>query len=85
MAWYGMIDLFANFLSMEFVLLQSYFYNHPFRMRIDKTFSAVYDLEVGIQQGSLRSPTLYNLFTAGMSLPLDYQVQLSRYADDTVI
>lgn len=70
----GMVRLLANFLK-----------NRTFQVRTEGHLSQVKRQRAGIPQGSLLSPTLYNIYCADIPQPLNENTILFQYADDTAI
>lgn len=67
------------------LLIHSYLSDRSFRARIDKTHSTPYAIEAGVPQGSVLSPTLFNIYTSDIPRPADRRVKLAIYADDTAV
>ena len=65
---------FSNFLS-----------NRCFRVKVGSSFSDVYEQEQGVPQGSILSPTLFNIKINNIIKCLDDDVNCSLYVDDFLI
>ena len=61
-------------------VISSYLQDRTFHVREDGTVSSPREMTTGVPQGSVISPTLYNIFTA--DIPKMPQVELAIYADD---
>jgi hypothetical protein len=64
-------------------LINSFLKNRNFHAKIGNFFSAERDIKASVPQGSVLSPTLYAIFTAG--IPKPDQTKIALYADDTAI
>lgn len=64
-------------------LIHSYLKDRQFYVKIDSDKSNEYTINAGVPQGSLLSPTLYNIYTH--DIPVDPNTNMSIYADDTAI
>jgi retron-type reverse transcriptase len=64
-------------------LINSFLQNRNFHAKIGNVFSTERDIEAGVPQGSVLSPTLYAIFTA--DIPKPDQTKIALYADDTAI
>ena len=70
----GMVRLLANFLRCR-----------TFRVKTEGHLSQIRSQRAGIPQGSLLSPTLYNIYCADIPQPTNEHTILLQYADDTAI
>lgn len=64
-------------------LMTSYLDGRGFRTRVGHSMSRRFEVNAGVPQGAVLSPTLFNLFVHDMPQPRD--VQLALFADDTAI
>lgn len=64
-------------------LISSFLQNRNFHVRVKSTLSSNYPCQSGVPQGSILSPTLYNLFTN--DIPTYPHTHLAIFADDTAI
>jgi retron-type reverse transcriptase len=64
-------------------LLNSFLEDRKFHARIGNVLSTVREIEAGVPQGSVLSPTLYAIFTA--DIPKPDETKIALYADDTAI
>jgi hypothetical protein len=70
--------------SISLIKLISYFLSHrKFRVSVEGEISTQNDIQSGLPQGSILSPTLYNVYTNDM--PETPGVYLGIFADDTCI
>lgn len=67
-------DFISNFLS-----------NRAFKVRVGSTLSDTYNQEQGVPQGSILSPTLFNIKINNITKCLDNDVNCSLYVDDFLI
>ncbi|KAL4120963.1 hypothetical protein QTP88_013557 [Uroleucon formosanum] len=66
-----------------FLLLKSFISNRTFSVRCEDETSDPHPIKAGVPQGSILSPTLYNIYTA--DLPQSINTTLATFADDTAI
>jgi len=66
-----------------YLILKSFLSNRTFAVRCKDEISVSHPIKVGFPQGSILSPTLYNIFTA--DLPQSNNTTLATFADDTAI
>lgn len=64
-------------------LVKSFLEDRMFSVSINGTLSAPKNIPAGAPQGSVLSPTLYNIFIADMPIPLN--CELALYVDDTAL
>jgi hypothetical protein len=64
-------------------LLNSFLEDRKFHAKIGKVLSTVREIEAGVPQCSVLSPTLYAIFTA--DIPKPDETKIALYADDTAI
>jgi retron-type reverse transcriptase len=64
-------------------LLNSFLEDRKFHAKIGNVLSTVREIEAGVPQGSVLSPTLYAIFTA--DIPKPDETKIALYADDTAI
>lgn len=64
-------------------LIKSFLEDRMFSVSVNGTLSTPKHILAGVPQGSVLSPTLYNLFIADMPIPLN--CELALYADDTAL
>lgn len=67
----------------HFNLLKSYLLDREFRVRFGSAYSNFKPILAGVPQGSVLSPTLYNIFTS--DLPTSEQAITGTFADDTAV
>ena len=66
-----------------FLILKSFLSNRTFTVRCDDETSDPHTIKTGVPQGSILSPTLYNIYTA--DLPQSINTTLATFSDDTAI
>jgi hypothetical protein len=69
--------------SPYFLILKSFLADRFFRVRCESDHSIMYPILAGVPQGSVLSPTLFNIYTS--DVPLAANTLTATYADDTVI
>lgn len=60
--------------------MQSYIFGRKHRTKINHTFSSWIDLILGVPQGSILGPLLFNIFLCGLFFVRD--IKIASYADD---
>ncbi len=65
--------------------IQNFLSDRSFRVRIGSTLSEVYDQEQGVPQGSILSPTLFNIKINNITKCLEKDINCSLYVDDFLI
>ena len=65
--------------------ISNFLSNRCFRVKVDSSFSDVYEQEQGVPQGSILSPTLFNIKINNIIKCLDDDVNCSLYVDDFLI
>lgn len=66
-----------------YLTIKSFLSNRTFAVRCEDEISISHPIIAGVPQGSILSPTLYNIFTA--DLPQSNSTTLATFADDTAI
>lgn len=64
--------------------IKSYIENRSFHVSINNAKSIDFTIPAGVSQGSVLSPTLFNIYTSDIELPLN-GCELALFADDTAI
>lgn len=77
------IQLTHNFPSHLTSLISSYLSNRSFAIKILNTLSQPKPIKAGVPQGSVLSPTLFNLYIA--DIPKTPKTRIMMYADDTAL
>jgi len=72
-----------NYCLPLYLTLKSFLSNRTFAVRCEDEISTFYPIIAGVPQGSILSPTLYNIFTA--DLQQSNNTTLATFADDTAI
>lgn len=67
------------------IFISNFLSNRSFKVKIDSTFSQSYEQEQGVPQGSILSPTLFNIKINNITKCLDSDVDCSLYVDDFLI
>ena len=65
--------------------ISNFLSNRCFRVKVGSSFSDVYEQEQGVPQGSILSPTLFNIKINNIIKCLDDDVNCSLYVDDFLI
>ena len=65
--------------------ISNFLSNRCFRVKVGSSFSNVYEQEQGVPQGSILSPTLFNIKINNIIKCLDDDVNCSLYVDDFLI
>ena len=69
--------------TYEFLkLINSYLTDRKHRTKINSSYSSILDLLIGVPQGSIIGPLLFNIYLSDLFLFLDDH-NLASYADDT--
>lgn len=63
-------------------IIQSYLNSRSFYVSVGDTKSITFQVAAGVPQGSVLSPTLYNIFTSDLRVPI-IGCQVALFADDT--
>lgn len=65
-------------------LIMSFLTNRKVQFKVNSSLSQPLTLQAGTPQGSILSPTLFNLSVSDIPKPLEstYSTQLSQFADD---
>ena len=66
-------------------LIKSYLSDRKQRVKIQNTYSKWIELKVGVPQGSILGPLLFNIFINDIFLSIDPEVKLYNYADDNTL
>jgi hypothetical protein len=65
--------------------IKSYLSNRKQRVKLQNTYSPWKDLTIGVPQGSILGPLLFNIFINDIFLCIDKDVTLLNYADDNTL
>ena len=63
-------------------LINSFLSGRKFRTKIGSSYSPYLDLLVGVPQGSILGPLLFNIYMCDL-FPFDYKTNIISYADDS--
>lgn len=74
-----------NFTDSLIRIVASFLTGRTFYVRINDAYSDQKDIPWGVPQGSVLSPTLYNIFISDLPRNLSDQTHIVLYADDTVL
>ena len=66
-------------------IIDSFLSDRSFIVRIGDSLSTRQTFQWGVPQGSVLSPTLYNIFVADIPIPNTPNTKIIQYADDTVL
>lgn len=66
-----------------FRLLSSFLHGRYFKVRQGQSYSVLSNIQAGVPQGAILSPTLYNVFTS--DIPTTVDTLIATYADDSVL
>jgi hypothetical protein len=69
--------------SCEYI--KSYLSNRKQRVKLQNTYSPWKELTIGVPQGSILGPLLFNIFINDIFLCIDPEVSLFNYADDNTL
>ncbi|GFV62654.1 probable RNA-directed DNA polymerase from transposon BS [Trichonephila clavipes] len=72
-----------NFPAPLIHIINSYLVNRTYKVRVNNTFSLPHRVNIGVTQGSLLGPILFNIYLN--DIPSHPQTMLNLYADDTAI
>lgn len=65
-------------------LVKSFLYNRSFLVAINDEKSNIFNIVAGVPQGSVLSPTLYNIYTSDLKI-VSSNCEMALFADDTAI
>ena len=65
-------------------LINSYLTDRKHRMKVNSSYSSFLDLLIGVSQGSILGPLLFNIYISNLFLFLDDN-NVASYADDTTL
>lgn len=78
---YKMLQLNAPFWIVR--IIQSFLQERTFKVKLGTAMSSLKQVEAGVPQGSVLSPTLYNIYTH--DIPKTNNTLLAQYADDRAV
>jgi len=84
--WHRGLEQKLKLLNLPTYLLKtitSFILNRSFKVRVGSDFSQSHHIKVGVPQGSVLGPTLFNIYCHDIPIPLNSQ--LAMFADDTTI
>lgn len=64
-------------------IIHSFLQNRTFQVYVNNQLSETHQINFGVPQGSVLSPTLYNIFTH--DIPTTTNTEIALYADDTAV
>lgn len=64
-------------------MVYSYLTDRTFRVKIDEILSSERPLKAGVPQGGSLSPKLFNVYSSDIPPPMNHNVKISQFADDT--
>lgn len=64
-------------------MIQSFLANRSFSIRLNGFISKIFEMDSGTPQGSVISPTLFNIYM--YDIPLHNHIKLTQFADDTTL